>query len=120
MSPGAYIIATSCETRYNGGVSSVASRRGVLTISSRFRVPWPNPAQFRFVTQVEKTMLLAPVAMHIPDGFLSVSVSVVLWVLTIAIIAYALRRVNDDLGERQVPMMAVVAAAVFAGQMLNF
>jgi cobalt/nickel transport system permease protein len=60
------------------------------------------------------------VAMHIPDGFLSVPVSLILWVLSIGVIAYALVRVRDDLGERQVPLMGVVAAAIFAGQMLNF
>jgi cobalt/nickel transport system permease protein len=59
-------------------------------------------------------------AMHIPDGFLSVPVSLILWVLSIGVIAYALVRVRDDLGERQVPLMGVVAAAIFAGQMLNF
>lgn len=36
------------------------------------------------------------------------------------VIAYALKRVGQDLGERQVPVMGVLAAAIFAGQMLNF
>jgi cobalt/nickel transport system permease protein len=58
--------------------------------------------------------------MHIPDGFLSVVVSVLLWLVSIAVIAYALRRVGKDLNERMVPMMGVLAAAIFAGQMLNF
>jgi len=58
--------------------------------------------------------------MHIPDGFLSILVSVVLWIISMLVIAYSLRRVNQDLGERQVPLMGVVAAAIFAGQMLNF
>ena len=65
-------------------------------------------------------MLLSPVAMHIPDGFLSAWVSVLFWVISILVIAYALRRMSKDLDERQVPMMGVVAAAIFAGQMLNF
>ncbi|MGE5124336.1 MAG: energy-coupling factor ABC transporter permease [Acidobacteriaceae bacterium] len=60
------------------------------------------------------------IAMHIPDGFLSVQVSIFLWLITIPVIAYALKRLNADLGERQVPMMGVLAAAIFAGQMLNF
>lgn len=64
--------------------------------------------------------LLAPVAMHIPDGFLSGAVVIVLWVVTIAAIGFALLRVNTELGDRQVPMMGVMAAAIFAGQMLNF
>jgi cobalt/nickel transport system permease protein len=65
-------------------------------------------------------MLLAPIALHIPDGFLSVAVSIVLWILAVGAIAVALWRVNSELGERQVPLMAVLAAAIFAGQMLNF
>jgi cobalt/nickel transport system permease protein len=60
------------------------------------------------------------VAMHIPDGFLSVPVSIVFWVLSVLFILVALRRVNRDLGEREVPVMGVLAAAIFAGQMLNF
>lgn len=64
--------------------------------------------------------LLSPEPMHIPDGFLSVGVSIVLWIVSITVIAYALKRVGRDLGERQVPLMGVLAAAIFAGQMLNF
>lgn len=62
----------------------------------------------------------APPQLHIPDGFLSVVVAVVLWIVSIAVIAYALRIVGKDLGERQVPEMGVLAAVIFAGQMLNF
>jgi len=58
--------------------------------------------------------------MHIPDGFLSTLVSVVLWVISAIAVVYALRRVGEDLGERQVPLMGVLAACIFAGQMLNF
>lgn len=65
-------------------------------------------------------MLYSPPKMHIPDGFLSTPVSIVLWALSVIVIAYALRRANKDLGEKQVPVMGVLAAAIFAGQMLNF
>ncbi len=65
-------------------------------------------------------MLYSPVPMHIPDGFLSTLVSLIFWIFSIAAVAYALRRVGADLGERQVPLMGVLAAAIFAGQMLNF
>jgi cobalt/nickel transport system permease protein len=65
-------------------------------------------------------MLPAPIAMHIPDGFLSVPVSIVFWILSLLVVGYALKRVGADLGERQVPIMGVLAAAIFAGQMLNF
>jgi cobalt/nickel transport system permease protein len=36
------------------------------------------------------------------------------------VLAHALRRSGKDLGERQLPLMGVLAAAIFAGQMLNF
>lgn len=62
----------------------------------------------------------APPQMHIPDGFLSVLVALAFWGLTIGVTAVSLRRVNRDLGERQVPLMGVLAAVIFAGQMLNF
>jgi len=65
-------------------------------------------------------MLFSSPQMHIPDGFLSVAVSLILWVVSVIVVGYALRRVNADLGERQVPLMGVLAAAIFAGQMLNF
>jgi cobalt/nickel transport system permease protein len=65
-------------------------------------------------------VFLSPVVMHIPDGFLSVTVSIILWLISASVVGYALKRVGQDMGERQVPMMGVLAAAIFAGQMLNF
>lgn len=64
--------------------------------------------------------MLRPAPMHIPDGFLSTMVSIALWVAAIVVLAHALRRSGKDLGERQLPLMGVLAAAIFAGQMLNF
>ncbi len=65
-------------------------------------------------------MLFSPVPMHIPDGFLSVLVSIFFWLISISVIAIALRKVNQEIGEREVPLMGILAAAIFAGQMLNF
>ncbi len=65
-------------------------------------------------------MLLSPIEMHIPDGFLSVYVSIFLWIVTVIMVGYALKQAEKDLGERQLPLMGVLAATIFAGQMLNF
>jgi cobalt/nickel transport system permease protein len=65
-------------------------------------------------------MLAHAFLMHIPDGFLSVPLSVLLWLVAIGGIGYALWRSGRELGERQVPLMGVLAAVIFAGQMLNF
>lgn len=64
--------------------------------------------------------LFSPQPMHIPDGFLSILVSIIFWVLSIIMIGLALRKTSQTLGERQIPLMGVMAAAIFAGQMLNF
>jgi cobalt/nickel transport system permease protein len=65
-------------------------------------------------------MLFSVQPLHIPDGFLSIIVSILFWIVTIIIIGYALHRVSRDLDERRVPLMGLLAAAIFAGQMLNF
>lgn len=63
---------------------------------------------------------LVPQLMHIPDGFLSLVVAGSAWVLSIISLAYAVARTNRQLGEKQVPLMGVMAAFIFAAQMLNF
>ncbi len=59
-------------------------------------------------------------AMHISDGFLNIPVSLAGWVLTIVVVGLALRRVGRVMDERQSPLMGVLAAFVFAAQMINF
>lgn len=65
--------------------------------------------------------LLQPyLALHIPDGFLSLPVSLFTWIISIGLIALALKRVQADYKERVVPLMGVCAAFIFAAQMINF
>jgi cobalt/nickel transport system permease protein len=61
-----------------------------------------------------------PIAMHIPDGFLSPGVAVAAGMVAIAAVAYGLRVANVELDEARVPLLGVVAAFIFASQMLNF
>jgi cobalt/nickel transport system permease protein len=58
--------------------------------------------------------------MHIPDGFLNTSTAVITWAASAGGVTYAVRRVSKELDERQVPLMGVSAAFIFAAQMLNF
>jgi cobalt/nickel transport system permease protein len=58
--------------------------------------------------------------MHIPDGFLSIVVALLFWALTIALLVIAVRKTQQQLGERQIPLMGVMAAFIFAAQMINF
>lgn len=58
--------------------------------------------------------------MHIPDGFLDISTAATTCAVSAGGVAYASRKVNKTLGEKQVPLMGVMAAFIFAAQMLNF
>lgn len=63
---------------------------------------------------------LKPAALHIPDGFLSTPIALIGWVLAVVLIAMALRQTRTQLGERQVPVLGVLAAFIFAAQAINF
>ena len=65
-------------------------------------------------------MLFSPAHLHIPDGFLSIGVSLIFWIAAIIMIALAISRTNQSLGEKQIPLMGVMAAFIFAAQMFNF
>lgn len=58
--------------------------------------------------------------MHIPDGFIGPGVSAVAGLTAIGGFGVALRKARDYLTDRLVPMAALVAAFVFAAQMINF
>jgi cobalt/nickel transport system permease protein len=58
--------------------------------------------------------------LHIPDGFLSLPVALVFWAITVVLLLVAIRKTQQQLGERQIPLMGVMAAFIFAAQMINF
>ena len=58
--------------------------------------------------------------MHVPDGFLDAPTSVATGVVAAGTVAVALRKARDELDERTAPMAGLVAAFIFATQMLNF
>jgi cobalt/nickel transport system permease protein len=59
-------------------------------------------------------------AMHIPDGFLSIPIALVGWIALIVMIVLALRQTRQQLNDQQIPFLGVLAAFVFAAQMINF
>src|SRR3989304_3241587 len=65
-------------------------------------------------------MHFSPAPLHIPDGFLSIMVSIICWVITIITLGFAISKTNKALGEKQVPLMGVMASFIFAAQMINF
>lgn len=58
--------------------------------------------------------------MHIPDGFIDPPTAAAAAIVAIGGVGVCLRRTADDLDDAQVPLAGLVAAFVFAAQMLNF
>ncbi|MEU9232062.1 energy-coupling factor ABC transporter permease [Streptomyces subrutilus] len=58
--------------------------------------------------------------MHVPDGFINAPVSLAAGVAAVAAVAVSLRGARRELDERTAPLAGLVAAFIFAVQMLNF
>ena len=56
--------------------------------------------------------------MHIPDGFIDLDIAAVFYVLSIVVLGYSLYRVKKE--EVNLSLLGIVAAAIFAAQMLNW
>ena len=65
-------------------------------------------------------MHYSPMPLHIPDGFLNFVVSILCWLVTAIVLSLSISRSNKSLGEGQIPLMGVMAAFIFAAQMINF
>jgi cobalamin biosynthesis protein CbiM len=58
--------------------------------------------------------------MHIPDGYIDATTSVAAGAVAIAGVALCLRGARKELDEKTAPMAGLVAATIFAFQMINF
>ena len=58
--------------------------------------------------------------MHIPDGFLNGATMTVTAAASTGGLGVAIKMAGRHLGERQVPMMGMMGAFIFAAQMINF
>ncbi len=58
--------------------------------------------------------------MHMADALLSPAVGTTFWAASIGMIGYASTHLKRQFDEKMVPLMGVLAAFIFAGQMINF
>lgn len=58
--------------------------------------------------------------MHIPDGFLDAKTMIGTYALSAGALGYSIKKTKDELNDRQIPTMGVLAAFIFAAQMVNF
>ena len=57
--------------------------------------------------------------MHIPDAFIPLGQALIYWIIALVFIALALRWARRSMGEEKIPLVAVLAAGIFAIQALN-
>lgn len=57
--------------------------------------------------------------MHIPDSFIPLDQAVVYWVITIPFIFMSMKWAKNELDEMKVPILAALAAGIFAIQAMN-
>jgi len=58
--------------------------------------------------------------MHIPDGFLTAPVWTSTWLLSAGGVGYCLKKAKEEIKDRSIPLMGVLAAFIFIAQMINF
>jgi cobalt/nickel transport system permease protein len=57
--------------------------------------------------------------MHIPDAFIPIPQGIVYWIIALIFIALALRWAKTEISEEKIPLIAVLAAGIFALQSFN-
>jgi len=57
--------------------------------------------------------------MHIPDGFISIPLCVILYVIAIIALYFSFKWSRENLDEKYIPLLAVLAAGIFAIQSFN-
>jgi len=58
--------------------------------------------------------------LHIPDGFLSPSISILMYAISITILVWSWKKAKEYYPRSLAPLIAVSSAFVFAAQMINF
>ncbi len=57
--------------------------------------------------------------MHIPDAFIPLPQAAIYWIIALIFVALALRWARNELSEEKIPLIAVLAAGIFAIQAFN-
>ncbi|AEF94765.1 cobalamin (vitamin B12) biosynthesis CbiM protein [Desulfotomaculum nigrificans CO-1-SRB] len=58
--------------------------------------------------------------MHMADALISPVVGGTMWAATAGVAAYSMKKIQNDMDEKKIPLMGVMGAFVFAAQMINF
>ena len=57
--------------------------------------------------------------MHIPDAFIPIPQGIIYWIIALVFVALALKWAKNEMNEEKLPLVAVLAAGIFALQSFN-
>jgi cobalt/nickel transport system permease protein len=57
--------------------------------------------------------------MHIPDAFIPIPQDIIYWIIALIFVAFAVRWAKNEMNEEKLPLVAVLAAGIFAIQSFN-
>jgi len=57
--------------------------------------------------------------LHIPDAFIPIPQGIVYWIIALVFVALALRWAKNEMSDEKIPIVAVLAAGIFALQSFN-
>ncbi|MBL8967022.1 MAG: energy-coupling factor ABC transporter permease [Spirochaetaceae bacterium] len=58
--------------------------------------------------------------MHMADALISPAVGAIAWAATGVVAAHSVKKIQNDIDDKKIPLMGVMGAFVFAAQMINF
>ena len=58
--------------------------------------------------------------MHIPDGFLSLTICILMYAISIGFLFWSWKKAKNSYSSSMTPLLGVLSAFVFAAQMINF
>ncbi|GBE06582.1 fused nickel transport protein NikMN [bacterium BMS3Abin10] len=58
--------------------------------------------------------------MHMADALLSPGVGTTFWAGSLGVIGYCAKKLRENINEKMIPLMGILAAFIFAAQMINF
>ena len=109
-----------CSRRSSGPSTRSTCSTRARSSATRRRRSHPCCHSYAITTDAKYAAVMSVEAMHIANGIVNGPVSAVFAVISLAALAFCVLRSRADLDDRLAPMAGLVAAFIFAVQMLNF
>lgn len=68
----------------------------------------------------ELRVIIGDDIMHMADALISPAVGGIMLAATFGVAAYSIKKIQNDMDEKKIPLMGVMGAFIFAAQMINF